>query len=146
LKPKPGNSRKGRPPFPNVLGSPSAPGTGPAAAEREGDPRRTACVPVRPRVAAPPRFPAAARLSGGDMGETTGQAPVPQDPASGFEKTLLERGWVTPEQVATATRHQAERKAAGESLTLAQSLVALNLLTRDQVREAMSAQGEKASL
>src|SRR5581483_11942546 len=92
------------------------------------------------------RFPAAARLSGGDMGETTGQAPVPQDPASGFEKTLLERGWVTAEQVATATRHQAERKAAGESLTLAQSLVALNLLTRDQVREAMSAQGEKASL
>jgi serine/threonine-protein kinase len=80
------------------------------------------------------------------MGETTGQAPVPQDPASGFEKTLLEKGWVTAEQIATATKHQAERKAAGEKLTLAQALVALNLLTKDQVREAMSAQGEKASL
>src|SRR5258708_35003266 len=80
------------------------------------------------------------------MSETTGQAALPQEPASGFEKTVLERGWVTAEQVATATKHQPEKKAAGETLTLAQALVALNLLTKDQVREAMKAQGEKASL
>jgi serine/threonine protein kinase len=80
------------------------------------------------------------------MGETTGQAAVPQEPGSGFEKTILEKGWVTAEQVASAVKLQSEKKAAGEKLTLAQALVALNLLTKDQVREAMSAQGEKASL
>src|SRR5882724_3574645 len=80
------------------------------------------------------------------MSETTGQAALPQEPASGFEKTVLEKGWVTAEQIATATKHQAEKKAAGEKLSLAQALVALNLLTKDQVREAMGAQGEKASL
>ena len=80
------------------------------------------------------------------MSETTGQAALPQEPSSGFEKTVLEKGWVSAEQIATATKHQAEKKAAGESLTLAQALVALNLLTKDQVREAMKTQGEKASL
>ncbi|HLY12476.1 MAG TPA: protein kinase [Planctomycetota bacterium] len=80
------------------------------------------------------------------MGETTGQAAIPQEPASGFEKTILDKGWVNADQVATAVRHQAERKAAGETLTLAQACVALNLLTKDQVRQAMSSQGEKASL
>ncbi|MBV8879627.1 MAG: protein kinase [Planctomycetaceae bacterium] len=80
------------------------------------------------------------------MGETTGQSAVPQEPVSGFEKTVLDKGWVTAEQIAAAEKHQAEKKAAGEKLTLAQALVALNLLTKDQVREAMAAQGEKASL
>lgn len=80
------------------------------------------------------------------MGETTGQAALPQESGSGFEKTILDKGWVTAEQVATAVKHQSDRKAAGEKLTLAQALVALHLLTKDQVREAMSAQGEKASL
>src|SRR5579872_7406801 len=81
------------------------------------------------------------------MSETTGQNAVPQEPAgSGFEKTVLEKGWVKPDQIAAAVKHQAEKKAAGEKLTLAQALVALNLLTKEQVREAMSAQGEKASL
>ena len=80
------------------------------------------------------------------MGETTGENALPQEPVSGFEKTVLEKGWVTAEQIAAATKHQAEKKAAGEKLTLAQALVALNHLTKDQVREAMSAQGEKASL
>src|SRR6185295_9057539 len=80
------------------------------------------------------------------MGDTTGQNALPQEPASGFEKTILEKGWVTAEQVAAAVKHQADRKASGESITLAQILLALNLLTKDQVREAVSAQGEKASL
>ncbi|HEV3028811.1 MAG TPA: serine/threonine-protein kinase, partial [Planctomycetota bacterium] len=80
------------------------------------------------------------------MGETTGQAALPQEPASGFEKTVLDKGWVNAEQIAAAVKHQAEKKAAGETLTLAQTLVVLGHLTKDQVREAMKGLGEKASL
>jgi serine/threonine protein kinase len=80
------------------------------------------------------------------MSETTGQNAVPQEPVAGFEKTVLDKGWVKPEQIAAAVKHQAEKRAAGEKLSLAQALVALGMITKDQVREAMSAQGEKASL
>src|SRR3954464_429156 len=79
------------------------------------------------------------------MGETTGQAAVPPEPGTGFEKTILEKGWATPEQIAAGHKHQAERKAAGETLPFPQAMIAINALTKDQVREAIGKQ-DKASM
>ena len=59
-----------------------------------------------------------------------------------IDRIVLEKGWATPEQIRAAKKFQAQRKAAGEEVTLAQAFVALGILTEVQVRRAIG--GPKA--
>ncbi len=58
-------------------------------------------------------------------------------PAQSLGRIALEKGWVTIEQVNEARRFQAAKKAGGETVTIAEALVALGLLTDVQVRRAL---------
>jgi len=59
-----------------------------------------------------------------------------------IEKIVLEKGWATKDQVHAAQKFQAQRKAAGEDVTMSQAFVALGILTEVQVRRALH--GRKA--
>src|SRR5262245_19618842 len=57
--------------------------------------------------------------------------------ASNIDKIVLDKGWATKEQLRAAAKYQAEKKAAGEDVTMSQALVALGILTEVQIRRAL---------
>src|SRR5262245_39812378 len=63
-------------------------------------------------------------------------APTPPT-ATSIEKIVLEKGWATREQIRAAAKYQAQKKAAGEDVTMSQALVALGILTEVQIRRAI---------
>jgi len=62
--------------------------------------------------------------------------------STSIEKIVLEKGWATKEQIRAAQKYQAQKKAAGEDVTMSQALVALGILTEVQIRRALG--GRKA--
>jgi serine/threonine-protein kinase len=71
----------------------------------------------------------------------------PEDPATPEEtppaslgQILLDKGWVTPEQLQSALRKQAEILASGKTIRLGEALVDLGLLTAEKMKEALAQQ------
>jgi serine/threonine protein kinase len=64
-------------------------------------------------------------------------APPDPEPGTSLERAVVDRGWATPEQISAAVKLQAEKKEKGETITLANALITLGVLTAPQVREAL---------
>ncbi len=60
----------------------------------------------------------------------------------GIEKILIEKGWVTQDQVKAALGRQEEEARQGRKVRLGQALLAAGTITPDQLREALAAQGK----
>jgi serine/threonine-protein kinase len=68
--------------------------------------------------------------------------PAPQEdtPPASLGQILLDKGWVTPEQLQGALRKQAEVLASGKTIRLGEILVELGILTPEKTREALEQQ------
>jgi hypothetical protein len=72
---------------------------------------------------------------------TTASPAEPSEEPAGLEKILIEKGWVTPDQVKAAVARQAQEAKEGRPVRLGESLVALGFAKPEQIREALALQG-----
>ena len=94
-------------------------------------------LPEKPSSESPAPGPSPTVPQGGPAKTQIPGCP-PQEGALG--KVAIEKGWITSAQLEEAVKLQAEAKGRGESLRLGEALVRLEVLTPDQVRQALLTQ------